>query len=263
MKSLHDPVEIIQKDIASWETPFVEIDCFGTADAARIAAAMNEFCRIHLGSKISGYLFYGSSMGSTHGLRLQVGRDIVIKVRPPAGTNPYFSQDRASLENIFRVMHWLSDRGYPCPKPVLGPTPLGMGFATVEGLLDAGRRGNGFDSACRKLIATGLAELMDLLESFEGEVSDLYGFWKSASLYPQPHSKLFDFKNTAAGAEWIDTFAKRARAAEAHEGAPVLGHADWKVEHLRFDDGRIVATYDWDSLAIRPETELVGISAHA
>jgi aminoglycoside phosphotransferase (APT) family kinase protein len=65
-----------------------------------------------------------------------------------------------------------------------------------------------------------------------------------------------------SAAEWIDAFAQRARAAEAHEGKPVLAHADWRVEHLRFQDGRIVATYDWDSLAFRPETELVGISAH-
>jgi hypothetical protein len=42
----------------------------------------------------------------------------------------------------------------------------------------------------------------------------------------------------------------------------VLGHADWRVEHLRFQAGQIVATYDWDSLAFRPETELVGGSAH-
>jgi hypothetical protein len=42
----------------------------------------------------------------------------------------------------------------------------------------------------------------------------------------------------------------------------VLGHADWRVEHLRFEDAKIVATYDWDSLAFRPETELVGLSAH-
>jgi aminoglycoside phosphotransferase (APT) family kinase protein len=68
--------------------------------------------------------------------------------------------------------------------------------------------------------------------------------------------------NTAKGAEWIDTFARRARQAETHEGTPVLGHADWRVEHLRFEDGRIVATYDWDSLGFRHETELVGLSAH-
>ena len=29
-----------------------------------------------------------------------------------------------------------------------------------------------------------------------------------------------------------------------------------------FEDGKIVAAYDWDSLAFRPETELVGLSTH-
>jgi len=87
-------------------------------------------------------------------------------------------------------------------------------------------------------------------------------FQRDESLYAQPHSKLFDFQKTADGAEWIDAFAERARQAEAQEDKPVLGHADWRVEHLRFQDGRIVATYDWDSLAFCPETEWVGISAH-
>ena len=30
---------------------------------------------------------------------------------------------------------------------------------------------------------------------------------------------------------------------EAHDGLPSLGHADWRVEHLRFDKRKIVATY--------------------
>jgi aminoglycoside phosphotransferase (APT) family kinase protein len=105
--------------------------------------------------------------------------------------------------------------------------------------------------------------LIALLRSFGGDVSGLKHFQRGDSLYPQPHSKLFDFAATAAGAEWIDAFARRAREAEAHYGKPVLGHGDWRVEHLRFDDGKIVATYDWDSLAFRPEAELVGVSAHA
>jgi aminoglycoside phosphotransferase (APT) family kinase protein len=94
-------------------------------------------------------------------------------------------------------------------------------------------------------------------------VSCFKHFQRSKSLYPQAHSKLFDFEKTAAGAEWIDTFARRAREAEAHDGEPILSHGDWRVEHLRFKDKTIAATYDWDSLAFRPETELVGVSAHA
>ena len=36
----------------------------------------------------------------------------------------------------------------------------------------------------------------------------------------------------------------RARQAEAHDGLPSLGHTDWRVEHLRFDKRKIVATYE-------------------
>jgi Phosphotransferase enzyme family len=262
MPTVYDPIKTLQKELETWGTPFVELDCFGTDCAARIADTMNEFCRAHLGSKLRGYLFYGSSVGSTHGVRLEDGRDVVIKVRPPAKTNPYLSFDRTSLESIYRVMKWLAERGYPCPKPILGPTPLAKGLATVEEFLDLGQRGNGFNANCRRVMASGFAELVRLLQSFKGEVSCLKHFQRDKSLYAQPHSKLFDFEKTCAGAEWIDAFAQRAREAEAHEGKPVLAHADWRVEHLRFQDGRIVAAYDWDSLAFRPETELVGISAH-
>ena len=43
---------------------------------------------------------------------------------------------------------------------------------------------------------------------------------------------------------------------------PVLGHCDWRVEHLRFSGERLVASYDWDSLATRAETCVVGVNAH-
>jgi aminoglycoside phosphotransferase (APT) family kinase protein len=263
MNAIHDPIKTLQKEIQTWKSPFVELDCFGTDSADLIAEAMDAFCRTHLGSGLRGYLFYGASVGSTHGVQLDDGQELVIKVRPPPEINPCLSLDRRSLESICRVMKWLADRGYPCPKPTLGPTPLAKGLATVEEFLHRGQRANGFDPEFRNLIASGLAELIELLRSFEGEVAYLKHFKRGKSLYPQPHSKLFDFEKTAKGAEWIDAFAERARRAEAHEGKPVLGHADWRVEHLRFQDGRIVATYDWDSLAFCPETQLVGISAHA
>ena len=262
MKAIYDPVDILQKEIQTWDSPFVELDCFGTDSAEQIAEMISQFCRSYLDSKLRGYLFYGSSVGSTHGVQLEDGRQVVIKVRPPPDTNPYLNSDRMSLESISQVMRWLSDRGYPCPKPILGPTSLAKGLATVDEFLDRGQQGNGFEPECRKLIASGLAELIKVLRSFKGEVSCLKYFQRSESLYPQPHSKLFDFEKTAAGAEWIDNFAERARRAEAHEDKPVLGHGDWRVQHFGFREGKIVATYDWDSLAFCTETELVGVSAH-
>jgi len=262
MRIVRDSVKTLQKEIQTWDTPFVELDCFETDCAERIAELINEFCRAHLGSKLRGYLFYGSSVGSTHGVQLEDGRDVVIKVRPPPETNPDLNFDRTSLESICRVTKWLADRGYPCPKPILGPTPAAKGLATVDEFLDRGQHGNGFEPECRKLIALGFAELIKVLRSFKGEVSCLKHFQRSESLYPQPHGKLFNFEKTAAGAEWIDDFARGARQAEAHEDKPVLGHGDWRVQHLGFREGKIVATYDWDSLAFCSETELVGVTAH-
>ena len=41
----------------------------------------------------------------------------------------------------------------------------------------------------------------------------------------------------------MDRRFRALRQAEAHDGLPSLGHADWRVEHLRFDKRKIVATY--------------------
>jgi hypothetical protein len=40
-----DPVQTIRTEIETWESPFVELDCFGTDDAQRIVEIVTEFCR--------------------------------------------------------------------------------------------------------------------------------------------------------------------------------------------------------------------------
>jgi hypothetical protein len=259
-RAIFDPIETVRKEIAAWDTPFVELDCYGTDNAEQIVQMIDELCQSHFGSGIRGYYFYRSSVGSTHAVTLQDGRELFIKVRLPPDVNADLSLDRKSLELICAVMTWLADRSFPCPKPILGPTPVGRSLATVDEFLDCGHRGNGFEPECRKAIASSLAQLIELLRAFPGDVSRLKHFRRGRLLYPQPHSKLFNFEKTAHGAEWIDAFARRAREAEAAQGKRLLGHADWRVEHLRFEAGSIVASYDWDSLAFRPETELVGAS---
>jgi hypothetical protein len=262
MSQLHDPVVLIQQNLEAWGTPYVELDTFATDRAEQIVDLIDAFCLTYLGARLAGYLFYGSSVGSTHGVQLTDGRAVVIKARLPAHVNPNLKHDPHGLATICRVMKWLRARDYPCPEILLGPTPIGEGLATVEEYFAPGEYGDAFVPACRRTIASGFAELIALLRTYEGEVSSLQHFQRGAALYPQPHGKIFNFETTSAGAEWIDEFARRARQAEDHDGERVLGHADWRVEHLRFQDGRIVATYDWDSLASRTETELVGGSAH-
>jgi hypothetical protein len=57
----------------------------------------------------------------------------------------------------------------------------------------------------------------------------------------------FDFPGSARGAEWIDRLAAQARRRLDEHVAdnPVVGHGDWRVEHLRFADGALSAIYDW------------------
>ena len=82
------------------------------------------------------------------------------------------------------------------------------------------------------------------------------------ALWPRPHDVRFDFIGTARGAEWIDELALAALA-DRDQGERVLGHADWRVEHLRFDAGRLVAVHDWQSLGVAPEPALAGYAAHS
>lgn len=256
----HNPVDTIQASLDEWKIPYVELDIFGTSNAQEIVDAINTFCKHHLDSIITGYLFYSASVGSTHGVRLEDGREVVIKVRPYTALESLPSR----LEIICNVMRWLHGQGYPCPQVIIGPTSLGKGIATVEEFFDRGVRGNAFDPAHRALIARGLAELIRTLRAFDGNIDPLKSYRETSSLYPKPHGRLFDFEKTAAGAEWIDDFARRARQNLLHHGKDplFLSHCDWRSEHLRFQEGKIVATYDWDSLALRTEPEIVGISAH-
>jgi len=46
-------------------------------------------------------------------------------------------------------------------------------------------------------------------------------------------------------------------------GELVIGHCDWRAEHVRFVGDRPVAAFDWDSLCKLREPFLVGFTAHA
>jgi hypothetical protein len=81
-------------------------------------------------------------------------------------------------------------------------------------------------------------------------------------LWPEPHDLRFDFASTAVGAEWIDELARPAvEVLVTHDLPPVIGHDDWRTQNLAFDGARVVAIYDWDSLARVPEPWVVGAAA--
>jgi len=84
----------------------------------------------------------------------------------------------------------------------------------------------------------------------------------SGSLYPAPHSPLFDFAASAEGAGWIDDLARAATARRGLASTPPLpAHTDWSARNVRATGAGLVAVYDWDSLALVPESTAVGQAA--
>jgi hypothetical protein len=62
-------------------------------------------------------------------------------------------------------------------------------------------------------------------------------------LWPTPPDERFDFQATRSGAEWIDEIAWQARRRRDHapKGETLVGHLDWRMEHLRFPGTRLAA----------------------
>jgi hypothetical protein len=252
--------ERVRRTIAGWDGfCAVEEATFGTADPDAIAAAVERFCRAELGAPVAGCTFYLVSVGGVFGLTLADGRRVVLKAHQPR-------EARERLAAAHRVQAALWDGGFPCPRPIVAPTPLGRGHGTVSEHRDGGGHRDAHDPAVRRVMAELLARLVRDATA-AATPADVAALGRPLllpdELWPVPHSALFDFAATAAGAEWIDAHAALALdVLRAGAGRIVVGHFDWSVKHLRFDPaGRVTAVYDWDSLGAAPEPVVVGSAA--
>ncbi len=204
-------------------------------------------------------LFYHSSVGCVFGVRLRNGREVVIKAYRGRWSTSF-------LTDVQRAQEQLSRSGFPCPIPVRPPRPIGNvagSSAIVESYLaDPGMSARS-DSKARAVSANGLARqikscrdlvLPRLMNHPLRQTGD--------GLYPEPHSPLFDFAATSEGAGWIDAFAAGARSQRDEDtGDMVSAHCDWSARNVRLDDTGLLAVYDWDSLALVPESTAVGQAA--
>jgi hypothetical protein len=145
-----------------------------------------------------------------------------------------------------------------------GPSPLGRGLAIAERYVDRGVARDAHEAAIRRALATSLHALVEALEPFIAtSVLPLQlSSPPAGEIWPTPHSRLFDFEATRAGAVDIDSLAAEARSRVTSSGRIVLGHGDWRAEHVRFDGATPVVAFDWDSLCKEAEPALVGFNAH-
>lgn len=253
--------ELVAEEHTAWDQVLVEPEVFGTTDPGAIATAIDAWCRTELGAAVAGAVFYRVSIGCVAGLLLADARRVVVKVQRGSRSGAY-------LEACREIVSALHAAGFPAPEPIAGPARLGSAWASAERFDDRGEWRDAHDPAVRRIVAATLAALVHLARPFARHPA-LSGAWFSTvpdeRPFPRPHTPLCDFEATGVGAGWIDELARDAkrlgRAIDA--GDTVVGHFDWRVEHLRFDGDRVVTSYDWDSLHAEREPVVVGSAAHA
>jgi hypothetical protein len=247
--------------LGEWDIPHVELAIYGTGDAQTIAHALDQFCNRELRCDPVQTLFYRSSIGAVAGLRLRDGRRVVIKAHQP-------DWPLERLQEIVRLQSLMATGLGLAPPVAAGPAPLGKGFATVEEYKDRGATRDGHEGPVRRALAQALYAVTEFLTQAAPVTTLPQGLLAASpqgSLWPRPHSKLFDFEATRQGAEYIDELALAARARLAPAGRRIVGHSDWRAEHVLFEGAHIprpVMVFDWDSLCEAHEPALVGAAAH-
>jgi Ser/Thr protein kinase RdoA (MazF antagonist) len=236
-----------------WETwsevggPVVDRTLFGTDDADDVASMVDTWCRDHLGSGIASARRWTASVGSVAVVDLADGTAAAIKVHQA-------NRSRRFLRGVHQIQQAVAAAGIAAPLPRAGPAPIRDGgpLATAESVLPDPGFTDGRAPGAAQTAATALATATRATAALR---LDIVGAHPQRTppgrLWPIPHSPIFDFEATAAGAEWIDEVGRRALAVlePAAGGPPRLVHHDWCSRNVRVVDGAVVAAYDWDSVS--------------
>ena len=240
------------------------LSILGTAEPRAIADALRAFCRAHLGGELATVTMCSFSVGAGFGLALTDGRQAFLKAWAD-------TTSRAELLAVHTVEQALAEQGFPAPAVLVAPTEFMSGHASVLEWLDRGSRVDAGAPEVRRAMASALAWLIDLAKPFSGLPDLPQQSYPDDVTWGPTHNILYDFTATAVGAEWIDVIAAANGALVRGSNGPcIIGHRDWSVKNVRIDgavDGSddalpaVTAVYDWDSLVLAREPEIVGMAA--
>jgi hypothetical protein len=214
------------------------------------------WCEQWLGATSTQRLFEIAHLSIVVGLRLTGGREVVVKARPPA--------DR--IQGCVYVQRHLWAAGFPCPEPLVGPTPIGALTATAEAFVPGGMSLEPWPDSPR-LFAAALAELIRLAPSVASVPTlappPAWVWWDHdwPGTWPLPDDRDTDL-NAHAEPGWLEDIGRRVRRRLAQcQASPVVGHGDWEEPNLRWIDRRLHVVHDWDSIVGRPEATIAGVAA--
>ena len=211
-----------------------------------LPAWVDGWCDAFVGARPSEALFVVAHLSEVVGVRLQDAREVVVKRRV---------DESGRAQSCVTAQRLLAEGGFPCPMPVT-PAVFGDGFAVhAELLVRDGELDEEDTPAAAARSAALLADLVRRLSVAEIDPPLPNPEWVRWDLPPERHA--------ASGVPaWIEETSRRVQAKlVGSELPPVLGHADWEAQNMRWQRGKPLAVHDWDSLAFLPEAALAGTAA--
>ena len=214
------------------------------------------WCAKHLGSPPIARLFQRGHLSTVIGLRLEDGRQVVVKIRP----------ESPRLDACLAVQRQLWSRGYPCPQPLAGPVTLAGGLANAESYISGGTQLPP-DPDKPRLFAAALAQLVawapnpTTLPPLKPTLPWVGWDHEGDALWPPADDRHADL-NTQHDLAWLDEVGQRVRARLLRHHLPlVTGHADWESQNLGWHQRRLLVVHDWDSIVAQPEAAIAGAAA--
>jgi Phosphotransferase enzyme family len=211
-----------------------------------VPAWVDEWCEALLGAQPSEVLFVVAHLSEVVGVRLADGREVVVKRRV---------DECGRAQSCVAAQKLLAEGGFPCPMPVT-PAVFRDGFAVhAERFVPGGELDKEDTPAAAARSAALLADLVRRLSVAELDPPLPNPEWVRWDRPPERHA--------ASGVpEWIEETSRRVQAKLVDSVLPpVLGHADWEAQNMRWQHGKPLAVHDWDSLAYLPEAALAGTAA--
>jgi hypothetical protein len=191
-------------------------------------------------------LFVVAHLSEVVGVRLADGREVVVKRR---------ADESGRTQTCVTAQRMLAEGGFPCPLPLTGVV-FGDGVAVhAERFVEGGALETEWVPAAAARSAAILADLVGRLAAFELAPPLPNPEWVRWESPPERHG-------ASAGPGWLEETSRRVRAKLAGSDlSPVLGHADWEAQNMRWRRNEPLAIHDWDSLAWLPEAALAGTAA--
>jgi Ser/Thr protein kinase RdoA (MazF antagonist) len=206
----------------------------------------DEWCQAFLGARPVAVLFCVSHLSEVVGVRLADGREVVVKRRV---------DESGRAGRCVTAQRLLAEQGFPCPMPltdvivsdgvaVHAERFLGGGELETKDTPEAGARSGRL-----------LADLVRRLAALDLDPPLPNPEWVRWDAMPE--------RDVAAAVPiWIEDGIRRVQAKLAGcDLPPVLGHADWEAQNMRWRHGEAHAVHDWDGLAWLPEAAIAGSAA--